>query len=137
MQILKSSFKTRVNNLPYFFYFKIKSQSYVKMILTGIELFFVFWLSMLMIGIAAIPLTDEHAVSEAAVPSVIEQIPITPTLNRRRRNASKRHQRKRNKKVPNAGKNFSGKPKSPELKPPKSESKYCSSNCESKRKRHI
>lgn len=105
--------------------------------LTGVELFFVFLLSIILMGIAAIPLTDEHAVSANAVPDVIESFPVTPTLNRRRRNASKRNKRKRNKKVPNAGTNFSGKPKSPELKPPKSESKYCSSNCESKRKRHL
>ena len=107
------------------------------MMLTGVELCFVFLLSILLMRITAFPLTDEHAVSENIVPGVIEPFPVTATLNRRRRNASKRNKRKRNKKVPNAETNFSGKPKSPELKPPKSESKYCSSNCESKRKRHL
>ena len=105
------------------------------MMLAGVELCFVFLLSILLMRIAAFPLTDQHAVSENTVPGGIQT--VTPTLNRRRRNASKRNKRKRNKKVPNAGTNFSGKPKSPELKPPKSESKYCSSNCESKRKRHL
>ena len=107
------------------------------MMLAGVELCFVFLLSILLMRIAAFPLTDEPTISENTDPGGIQLFPVTLTLNRRRRNASKRNKRKRNKKVPNAGTSFSGKPKSPELKPPKSESKYCSSNCESKRKRHL
>ena len=93
-------------------------------------------LGTVVIGIAAIPVTEQRLTDAI---SMLKSVPLEiPVLNRHRRNGMrKRNKRKKNKKVPNAGHNFAGKPKSPELKQPKSESKYCSSNCEGKRKRHL
>ena len=96
---------------------------------------YIILLIILIIGVAAFPVRDDSLIARD------EPVLELPALSRHRRNGmrveSKRHKRKKNKKFPNAGHNFSGKPKSPELKQPKSESKYCSSNCEGKRKRHL
>ena len=102
-------------------------------IIGGLCLFLL--LGAVVIGIVAIPV-NEQRLTDAISMSENARLEI-PILNRHRRNASKRKKHKKKKKVPNAGHNFSGKPKSPELKQPKYESKYCSSNCESKRKRHL
>ena len=108
------------------------------------NLFIILLISAVMIGIAAFPVMDVSSIardtrSQSEMSDTNE--PVLKVHSRQRRNGmrmeSKRQKRKNNKKVPNAGHNFSGKPKSPELKQPKSESKYCSSNCEGKRKRHL
>ena len=107
------------------------------------NLFIILLLSAVMIGIAAFPVMKLTIARDTRSQSEMLDTnePVLEVHSRQRRNGmgveSKRQKRKNNKKVPNAGHNFSGKPKSPELKQPKSESKYCSSNCEGKRKRHL